>query len=94
MGGTPNEYPERYNAGSPTELLPTGDSQALVHGAKDDTVPVSQAETYVEKAERLGDWPTLLKLDGAGHFELIDPESDVWPAVARAVLSLLDLDPH
>ena len=94
MGGTPDEYPERYDAGSPIELLPTGDSQTLVHGTKDDIVPVSQAEAYVEKAERLGDWPTLVKLNGAGHFELIDPESEAWPAVAKAVLSLLDLDQH
>jgi acetyl esterase/lipase len=94
MGGTPKEYPDQYNAGSPIELLPTGASQALVHGTIDDTVPVSQSEAYVEKAERLGDWPTLVKLNEAGHFDLIDPESEAWPAVARAVLSLLDLDQH
>ena len=91
MGGTPSEYPEKYDAGSPIELLPTGASQALVHGTNDDIVPVSHSEAYVEKAERLGDWPTLVKLNGAGHFELIDPESEAWPTVARGVLSLLDL---
>ncbi len=94
MGGTPDEYPDQYNAGSPIELLPTGASQALVHGADDDTVPLSQSEAYVDKAEKLGDWPTLVKLDGVGHYELIDPESEAWPPVAKAVLSLLDLDRH
>ena len=94
MGGTPSEYPEKYDAGSPIELLPTGASQTLIHGTNDDIVPVSQTEAYIEKAERLGDWPTLVKLNGVGHFELIDPESDAWPEVARAVLSLLDLDSH
>lgn len=91
MGGTPDDYPDRYEAGSPIELLPTGISQALVHGADDDIVPVSQSEAYVEKAEKLGDWPTLVKLAGVGHFELIHPESEAWPRVGRAVLSLLDL---
>ena len=90
MGGTPDEYPERYNAGSPIELLPTGARQVLVHGAADDIVPVSQSEAYVQRAEKLGDRSTLVKLDGTGHFELIDPESKAWPSVARAVLSLLD----
>jgi dipeptidyl aminopeptidase/acylaminoacyl peptidase len=90
MGGTPDEYPDRYNAGSPIELLPTGASQTLVHGTDDDTVPASQSEAYVEKAEKLGDWPTLVKLDGVGHYELIDPESEAWPPVARAVLTLLN----
>ena len=91
MGGTPNEVPDRYDACSPIELLPTGASQALIHGTDDDTVPVSQSEAYVEKAERLGDWPILVKLNGVGHYELIDPESEGWPQVVRAVLSLLDL---
>ena len=94
MGGTPDKYPDRYNAGSPIELLPTDASQALVHGTDDDTVPLSQSEAYVEKAEKLGDWPTLVKLDGFGHYELIDPESEAWPPVAQAVLSTLDMDRH
>ena len=90
MGGTPDKHPDRYNAGSPIDLLPTGARQVLVHGADDDTVPVSQSEVFVQRAEKLGDRPTLVKLDGMGHYELIDPESEAWPAVARAVLSLLD----
>jgi acetyl esterase/lipase len=92
MGGTPDEHPNRYNAGSPIELLPTGASQTLVHGVDDDTVPVSQSETYVGKAAKLGDRSALVKLEGVGHYELIDPESEAWPMVAKAVLSLLDLD--
>jgi len=92
MGGTPDEHPDRYNAGSPIELLPTGARQLLVHGVDDDTVPVSQSETYVGKAEKLGDRSALVKLEGVGHYELIDPESEAWPMVAKAVLSLLDFD--
>jgi len=90
MGGTPEEHPDRYDAGSPIELLPTGARHVLVHGAVDDTVPISQSEAFVERAEKLGDRPALVKLDGIGHYELIDPESDAWPSVAGAVLSLLD----
>ncbi len=90
MGGTPEEHPDRYKAGSPIELLPTGAKQVLVHGAADDTVPVSQSEAFFQRAEKLGDRSTLVKLDRIGHYELIDPESEAWPSVARAVLSLLD----
>ena len=89
MGGTPDEHPDRYKAGSPIELLPTGARQVLVHGTADDTVPISQSEAFTEKAKKLGDRPTLVKLDKIGHYELIDPESEAWPSVARAVLSLL-----
>ncbi len=91
MGGQPSDHPDRYNAGSPFDLLPTGTRQVLVHGTADDIVPVSQSEQFVEKAEKLGDHATLLKLDRVGHFELIDPESEAWPTVAETVLSLLGL---
>jgi dipeptidyl aminopeptidase/acylaminoacyl peptidase len=91
MGGTPEKHPDRYNAGSPIELLPTGARQVLVHGTDDNTVPFSQSEAYVKKAEKLGDRPTLVRLEGIGHYELIDPESEAWPTVADAVLSLLGL---
>jgi acetyl esterase/lipase len=92
MGGTPNEHPDRYDAGSPIELLPTGSRHVLVHGADDDTVPISQSEAFVAKAEKLGDRSSLVGLEGVGHYELIDPESAAWPAVVGAVLSLFDVD--
>jgi acetyl esterase/lipase len=91
MGGTPNQHPDRFDAGSPIELLPNGSKQVLVHGTADDIVPVSQSEKFVERAEQLGERPTLVKLNGIGHFELIDPESDVWSLIARAVLPVLGL---
>ncbi len=91
MGGTPDEYPDRYDAGSPIELLPTGLKQVLVHGTADNIVPVSQSEGFVERAEKLGDRPSLVRLNGVGHFGLIDPQSEAWPTVAGAVLPLLGL---
>jgi acetyl esterase/lipase len=91
IGGTPDQYPDRYDAGSPIELLPTGIRQVLIHGSDDDIVPVSQSERFVERAEQLGEKPALIELDGIGHFELIDPESDAWPSVVEAVLPLFKL---
>jgi len=88
MGGTPDQYPDRYDAGSPIELLPTGTRQVIVHGTADNVVPASQSENFVERAEQVGEHPALVKLDGVGHFELIDPDSDAWSAVVGAVLSL------
>ena len=88
IGGTPDQYPDRYDAGSPIELLPTGTRQVLVHGTADNVVPVSQSENFVERAEQVGEHSTLVKLDGVGHFEVIDPESDAWSAVVGAVQSL------
>ncbi len=91
MGGTPDQYPDRYDAGSPIELLPAGTRQVLVHGTSDNIVPVSQSEKFVKRAEQLGEHPALIKLSGVGHFELIDPESDSWSTVVGVVLPLLGL---
>ena len=91
MGGTPDQYPDRYDAGSPIELLPTGTRQALIHGSVDDIVPASQSEKFVERAGQLGEHPTLIKLDGIGHFELIDPQSNAWSRIVGVVLPLLGL---
>jgi acetyl esterase/lipase len=90
MGGTPEEVPERYDAGSPIELLPSGARQILVHGVDDEIVPVSQSEGFVERAEKLGDHPSLLKLENTGHFDLVDPESSAWPTVSRATFKLIN----
>jgi len=89
MGGSPEEFPGRYRAASPIELLPIGVKQILIHGVEDEIVPVSQSEGFAERAKSAGDDPELFKLDGTGHFELADPESDAWPTVSRASLQVL-----
>ena len=91
LGGTPDQYPDRFDAGSPVELLPNGSKQILIHGTADDIVPVSQSKEFVERAEQLGDQPTLVTLRGVGHFELIDPKTDAWSSVVHVVLQVLAL---
>ncbi len=73
--------------GSPLELLPLGVPQILVHGTADDTVPYEMSERYVAAA---GGEAELVTLDGAGHFELIDPLSAEWPVVRAAIERLLE----
>jgi acetyl esterase/lipase len=92
MDGPPDQHPDRYDAGSPIELLPNGARQALIHGAADNTVPVSQSEQFARKAAESGDECSLVKLEDTGHFELIDPESDAWSSVLTAVEAVLDLN--
>ena len=91
MGGTPDQYPDRFDAGSPIELLPNGSKQILIHGTDDDIVPVSQSEKFVERAQKRGDRATLVSLKGVGHFELIDPDSYAWSNVTRSVLPVFGL---
>jgi acetyl esterase/lipase len=85
LGGSPEGVSERYAAASPAALLPLGVAQLLVHGTADDDVPFELSEMYVEAASAAGDEATLLALPGTGHFEVIDPLSQEWPALLAAV---------
>lgn len=88
IGGTPDEYPERYRSASPAALLPLGLPQILIHGTNDGPVPFRMSAEYVQAALAAGDNAALIALEGAHHFEVIDPSSAEWPAVEQAVLSL------
>jgi acetyl esterase/lipase len=90
MGGSPHQFPERYAEASPSELLPLGVEQILLHGTLDDTVPFSLSVDYFDKAARAGDRAALRPLEGLGHYELIDPASQAWPQVLVATRDLLD----
>ncbi len=89
MGGPPDRCPERYAIASPIELLPLGVPQTLIHGTRDENVPLEISERYYTEATLLGDEAKLVALPGAGHFELIDPQSQEWGVVAKEVLELL-----
>ena len=81
LGGTPDEVPERYAAASPAERLPFGVPVLLVHGARDDTVPVEFSVDLHAAAAAAGDVCDLVVGERDGHFEHIDPESSAWATV-------------
>lgn len=80
MGGPPEQVPDRYASASASALLPLGVRQLLVHGTRDDVVPVSQSSRYAEAARTEGDRVVLVELD-ADHFDVIDPEHEAWATV-------------
>ena len=89
LGGSPEDVPDRYHAASPIEMVPLGVRQRVLHGSNDDVVPIAISRDYVAAAKAKGDDATLTEPEGAGHFELIDPRSNAWPDVKRAVLALV-----
>ena len=80
LGGGPDDVPERYGAASPAVLLPLGVPQLLVHGRRDDVVPVDMSRRYAERARKAGDPIEYVETD-EGHFECLDPESESWAAI-------------
>lgn len=88
LGGSPVEFPERYAAASPIELLPVNTPIVLVHGEQDLIVPISLSQDYERAARENGSPVSLITLPDADHFDLIDPASTDWAAVAAVFTSL------
>jgi len=80
MGGTPDEYPERYSAADPA-TRPTAVKRVLIHGVNDDIVPVEMSRDYPLPAR-------IVQLPGADHFAVIDPSSAAWPEVISEIRAL------
>lgn len=85
IGTTPGADPTRYGQTSPAEMLAIDAEVVAVHGASDRVVPMSQSETYVERATASGTSVRLEVVDGADHFSHLDPTHPAWRAVVDAL---------
>ncbi|CAM3906155.1 alpha/beta hydrolase [Nocardiopsis rhodophaea] len=63
---------------SPRYRVPIGVPQIIVHGKRDDRVPVEQSRAYVEAARAAGDRVDYVELPDADHFVVIDPAHEAW----------------
>lgn len=81
MGGGPGDVPERYAVADPAALPAAPVPVTLVHGVDDDIVPLRMSQAFTARR--------LVEIPGAGHFDLIDPQSPAWPWV----LSVLEGTP-
>ncbi len=88
LDGSPDDVPDRYAAASPYDLLPLGVRQIHLHGTADENVPYEISDRYIARARALGDDATLITLPDAGHFEMVEPPSHEWQAVAQAAREL------
>jgi acetyl esterase/lipase len=84
LGGGPADVPDRYRATSPIERLPIGVPVRLVHGELDPIVPIAMATDFAARAKSAGDLVDVTTVTGAGHFDLIAPQTAAWPAVMTA----------
>jgi acetyl esterase/lipase len=80
---TREEAPELYKKGSPINYLDAKDApMLLVHGTADETVPLSQSESYLKVAKEKGAPCTLEIIPGAPHtFDLQPKQRDLRPLV-------------
>jgi acetyl esterase/lipase len=88
LGGDPDQFPDRYRFASPIERLPLGVPQRLFHGTDDPNVPIEISERYVQAAHLRNDDAELTALEGAGHFEVVDPNKKEFESVRAAAVKL------
>lgn len=82
------KLPETLRAADPLQHA-AGIPVVLIHGVDDDVVPLTLSRNYLNA--RAGDIPAprLLALEGADHFDVIDPQSTAFPVIRECVLNLL-----
>jgi len=88
LGGRPKDVPEHYHEADPMALK-IAQTQWLIHGAGDDTVPAFFSRRYTEEKKARGEDVHYLEISTANHFDLVDPRSTAWPKVEGTVLHLL-----
>jgi acetyl esterase/lipase len=78
LGGPADRVPERYRAASPSARLPLRIPALLVHGDRDDTVPVEMSRAFAAASGC-----ELAELAGDGHYEHIEPGTRAWATVVE-----------
>jgi dipeptidyl aminopeptidase/acylaminoacyl peptidase len=73
-----------YARASPIEMLPMATPQRLVHGTADDIVPFELSERFAKASANA----VLVRLEGVGHRELIEPAAGCWPVVMKQLMEV------
>jgi acetyl esterase/lipase len=81
LGGTPKEVADHYREADPMKLA-IRSRQCLLHGTKDEDVPPEVSRNYAEAKSK--EDVRLMMIEGATHFDLVDPRSSAWKAVEKA----------
>lgn len=93
LGGKPGEVEDHYREADPMRLSIPKTRQFLIHGSDDDVVPVSFSRDYVAAKNKLKgkkrEYAELIEIQGAGHFNVIDPRTAAWKQVEGAVMKLI-----
>lgn len=77
------EAPELYERASPVTYASAGDAPLLIiHGTKDETVPISQSESLVAALQKAAVPHQFVVVTNAPHtFHLLPPQQDLRPVV-------------
>lgn len=83
FGGTVDEVPNNYAGGQPAPAAFAG-RIVLIHGDRDDSVPLAQSCSLADHVDRLE------VLNNVDHFDVIDPDHPSWHIVFDELAQLTD----
>ncbi len=86
LGGSSDEFPERYERGSPVTHVASGAPPfLLIHGTDDLIVPIGQAKEMRDSLREVGTAVRLLKLRGGHH--LFNPDGSLIDTQTPAMVT-------
>ncbi len=89
IGGSAEEFPQRYREASPIEMLPLGVPQIFITGEYDFSVPKDLGHAYTQAAQLADDDVQHIVVADAAHHEYCAPSSVTWPTILQSVRTLL-----
>jgi len=81
----------RFAETNPGRLLPFGIPQALIVGTRDAKWRIAMTREYAAAAQAAGDTVDMELIEGADHFDVIDPEGPAVALVADVIKQLVGL---
>jgi acetyl esterase/lipase len=87
LDGTPETMPSRYDEACASSHAASA-LRFIVHGTKDEDVPIDIARAFMQARQNDPERPNLLEILDAGHMDLIDPESPAGLVVIDLVTRL------
>jgi acetyl esterase/lipase len=88
LGGTPEAMHSRYDEACASSHAVSA-RRFIVHGTKDEDVPIGIARAFMLARQNDREPPSLLEIPDAGHMDLIDPESPAGLIVIALVTRLV-----
>jgi len=82
------EGADAYADTSPARLLPIGVPYVLISGDLDEIVPKEFNSRFAQKARAAHESAREIAIAGAGHFELVDPQSAAWQRIVTEIEAL------
>lgn len=82
LGGSPDQWPERYRAVSPLHNLPGAVRIELVHAQEDRIVALDHSERYAKRLNTFDGQARLHRLaPPAGHFDVLLTDGAAWELI-------------